>query len=96
VVINEMREERDDMLAQVNGALYDRIIDQTRSEFEAALVTRDRKIAELEAELHECKGFIGGVVAMLSTKALTHDSRIQNVEVIDELPKGFLRRVHHG
>jgi len=55
-----------------------------RQERDAELLKRDRRIGELEGEIRELKGFVGGLLAAFGQKEKTAD-------VVD-LPHGFWRR----
>jgi len=89
---------RDDALARGIGFALSEVRHQLRTEREAALVTRDRKIAELEGELREIRGMLGATLALLGQKSEGSSSvRATNprTEVV-ELPRGFMRRVQNG
>src|SRR5262249_62086664 len=62
-----------------------------REELEAALVTRDRKIAELAGKLREVKGMLGAVLTLMGKAS--HETHSKGADVV-ELPKNFLRRTH--
>jgi len=60
--------ERAEILDTVTQALGE-VIAAIRNEHEAALIERDRKIANLEGELREMKGMLGATLQLLGQKS---------------------------
>jgi len=79
-------DDRDEQLTKALGYVVSHERHSRREELEAALVTRDRKIAELEGELREVKGMLGATLQLLGAR--------NGPDRVVELPKNFLRRAH--
>jgi len=66
----------------------------------AEFVERDRRIGILEGELRELKGMLGGLLTVMggavgATEMMAPTHHDGGGDVV-ELPRGFLRKVHHG
>jgi hypothetical protein len=76
------------------GYVISELRHEWRTERDAALVERDRKIGILEGELREMKGMLGAVLALMGGKPLpTSNKNISDDSTVIELPR-FLRRTH--
>src|SRR5262249_40998131 len=85
-------DERDDVLIKAVGWVISELRHQLRTEHEAALILRDRRIGALESELIETKGFLRGVLACIGgdkAKSAAQNSHDDST-VIDA--RGLLRR----
>src|SRR5262245_36762322 len=58
---------RDRLLSRAIGCVISHERHGRRQELEAALVSRDRKIGELEGEIRELKGMLGATLQLLGT-----------------------------
>jgi len=84
---------RDDQLARAIGFALCETRRELREERDAELVKRDRRIAELEGEIRELKGFVGGVLTLLGKSQNFLDSKdASNLKAADDTPR--IRKVH--
>jgi len=60
-------DERDAMLSRAIGYVISHERHARRQELEKALISRDRKIGELEGELREIRGMLGATLQLLGT-----------------------------